>query len=202
MGQLIVFVKCRDFFESTCWQTEEDIPIDALRHFRGRNGELSIYRVASGDDVPRLIAAFALAHTDRLESKDFIVVEEAAVETLGLTTNVTPGAVPDVVASSWHRDILHHDEHDVRRLAHTFAKRGQCHRVTLGAVKDLVRMAHDLKHYESNSLNPAIQAQLAKVLIDAPDACERCGHRKSAHTSHSHVVTCSICKILREVGAS
>jgi hypothetical protein len=142
VGLLIVFVKARDFDGAEDWMSEDTVPPEALRHFN--DPELSIFRAPSRYAIPRLVAAFALSHPQRLSSKDFVALEESRLDMSALTVVATAGYVPDKIVRDWHYDVLAPDAAAVRRMAYAFGKYGTCHRVTLAQVKDVVRMSHDL----------------------------------------------------------
>lgn|SRR5579863_2661836 len=195
MGLLVIFVKKRNFEGCERWAGPSDVPLEAWRHFRDE--ELSIYRVPTEGDLPRLIAAFALQHRDRLESKDFLAVDEGLVDLSGYDVKDTPGDVPDAVVREWHRSVRVGDENTAKTLTQAFAGRGYCRRVTLGLVKSVVLMAHDQQFFIAQKLSAGVKRDLEKVIrgAQADDPCQVCGHRVIAH-GNVEADVCDICSLV------
>lgn len=192
MSLLVIFVKKRDFEGSDAWRGPEDVPLNAARHFR--DDELSIYRVPTDADIPRLIAAFALGHPERLEQKDFIAVFEALVDLSGLNIEIKDGDVPDPIVRTWHRNIIGVGDNDAKSLAFSFASQGYCRRVRLALVRALVVMSHDRQYLVEGELHEDVRVELGRcIAASTVSRCGSCGHRDDAHANEGDSQACGIC---------
>lgn len=169
------------------------MPLEALRHFDD-DPRLSIYRIPDYSELPRLIAAFALGHNERLQPSDCLVVDEGDVDLSPIGTVQSDGDVPDPIVRKWHLELLDLNAEQVRRLAFEFGRNGFCRRATLGRVKQLVRMASDRDYYDRGALSSGVARDADKALRGASlEQCDLCHHRAEAHEQDK----CSICALAR-----
>jgi hypothetical protein len=195
LGFFVRFAGSRDFVESQQWKSINDVPPRALRYFDD-DPQLSIYRIESLDDLPRLVAAYALAHPERLQPADCVVVAEEIIDRNSFVMQQTTGFVPDEIVATWHWELIGLTHQQALELTFRFGRYGKSVRVTLGLVKHLVRMAADGRFYDGSKLSDQMVLQAKKAGVEITgEACISCGHRKEAHDSGNGC--CLICAMKR-----
>lgn len=156
------FVRGSDFNPSPPWENEGQVAPDALRHFRDRNRELSIYRIEDTDRLPDLVAAHALGNQENLKKYDAYLVDEATV-TKEFPLRETPGTLPDDEANTWHRQLDELSEEGVRRLTFLFYAHGEIRRFTVANVVQLACRADRAGRVRRDAMSEGVLRDLEKA---------------------------------------
>jgi hypothetical protein len=85
------------------------LPADVLWQFKTKNNTLSVYALdVDRRNAARIVAAI-LSSKDAhggLDSTDCLIFESNVVDAVGIAIKEVPGLTPDVVANTWHRDLV------------------------------------------------------------------------------------------------
>ena len=97
------------------WQTDEpwippgELPANALFDLRFPNNKLSAWRIEDGNtNLDRVITALAVNKgKTNIDNLDYVLLEQKAIEELGVKMKKSRGATPDKTANDeWHFDLI------------------------------------------------------------------------------------------------
>lgn len=141
MAYYLRIVKARDFSDRDAWLSPNDIPDNAVRHFRSDEDDLSLYYFERVDDVSRIVAAFAAADRERVKSRDAVYISADSLDFGNASVTQTDGELLDREVSGWHRSVSGLNEEVSRSLAFAFGTRGVCCQFSRGEVCELIAQA-------------------------------------------------------------
>ncbi|MGA8473560.1 MAG: hypothetical protein WB681_00700 [Candidatus Cybelea sp.] len=162
MGLLVRFVRASDFEGREEWLKPSAVPHGATRHFRDAEGSTSLYRLETADDLPTLVAAYALGHPENLKKYDIFLVDEARLS--DFTIEITPAQLPDSEVSGWHRECAELSGELLARFAFAFCAHGELARFTLSQVKQLVSHSVRASRIRVDQLSDGVRRDLTKAL--------------------------------------
>jgi hypothetical protein len=153
------------WFGKPDWPPAGDSPADSLSDLQTNDNALSVWRI-EGDrsNLERAITAMA-ATRDIISNYDYILIDEQAVDGLGLQVKVEPGKTPDQAANlTWHRDVIHLTSSQICQLSQVLFSRAERARVTEKQVRDLLVAAIRDGTIRLDGLKPQLQQSLSKYL--------------------------------------
>jgi hypothetical protein len=156
------FVKARDFSDSDNWSSSDDVPENAVRHFRNDGDELSIFRFECIEDVGRIVAAFAAADRERAKPRDAIYIPAGILDCERISVTATDGELLDAEVSGWHRSLSGLNEEVSRMLTVVFGTEGACCQFNRAEVCELIMQSVDRGYLAECDLSDGVRRDLQK----------------------------------------
>lgn len=162
MEYYLRFVKARDFGDSDKWCSSDDVPENAVRHFRNADDELSIFRFECIEDVGRIVAAFAAVDPERAKPRDAIYISADSFDFERISLTATDGELLDAEVSEWHRSVSGLTEEVSRMLAVAFGSEGVCCQFNRAEVCELIMQSVERGYVAECDLSDGVRRDLQK----------------------------------------
>lgn len=137
-----------------------NFPADPLADLNTENNILSVWQIDNGQsNLDRVVTALA-ANRQFADKVDYALVEQSAVDDLGIQIERAFGQTPDNHANGWHRDLRQLSATNLVGLAKAILDENKRGRISAKEIKRLLRDAVESGHVSFDELQPKLQQSL------------------------------------------
>lgn len=152
------------------WRARGDLPGAAIGDLKpSASGKLSLWVIEDGDSNLNRVIALLAANRNNVESFDARVIDQAAIEALGINPKPSRGQSRDAEANQlWHMDLADLTYRQLFALADPIADTGVPIERDENEVRDLILASVRAGYIKKESLQPPKQSDRAvwKIVTD------------------------------------
>ena len=128
---------------SRTWLGPDEPPADVFVDLKAEQCKMSVYRIDDGQANLDVVVAGLAANADQPDHLDYLLVDEAALDQLGIKKATTPGETPSALTNASHVDLEELSALSLLEVARTMFRTGGPLRKSKKEVTKLVRTAVD-----------------------------------------------------------
>lgn len=144
------------------WLPAGELPAAALLDLRYPNNKLSVWKIEEdSSNLNRVITALAASKSKiNIENVDYVLLEQAVLDDLGLKAEKSPGGTLDTTANKdWHYDIIELTASKIVAIARCIKAR-TIKRKSEAEIKGLIKNALKEKHINPEMADEPLKGKL------------------------------------------